>query len=315
VPDAVEPALDVERLRVSYGRLMALSGVSLRALPGEVTAILGPNGAGKTTLLETAQGLRKATSGGIRVLGRDHRRLTRRHRARVGVMLQEGGLPPALTARQAITDRGRLYQRPHDTDQLLDALDLQGRADRRIRSLSSGEARRVAFALALVGRPELVYLDEPAAGLDPHGREVINALVLSLAAAGVAIVLTTHLRDDVERIADRVVILNRGAVVADGTVDHLTHQDHEAVTFTGPLHLDLVSLLLALPAGSSAREVHPGRYLVSTNAERVSPATLATITAWCAQHDVVARELSVGRQTLTDVYLRLTDAPGVAVTP
>jgi ABC-2 type transport system ATP-binding protein len=301
------PCLEVQRLRVEYSGQRALNDVSLTALSGQVTAVLGPNGAGKTSLLEAAQGLRPAAAGTIRLLGRDHRRLSRSHRARIGVMLQDGGLAPALTPREAVTDRARLFASPHDVDQVLAALGLEHCQTTRIRHLSGGEAKRTSLAVAMISRPQLLFLDEPSSGLDPHGREVMNGIVRQLALAGVAVVLTTHQLDDVESVADRVIILNRGDIVADGSLNELTFDDHETVTFTGPLHLDLGSLLGALPAGSEAKEVRPGRYMVSSG-DRITPSTLATIAAWCAQHDVVTRELSVGRHSLRDVYLRLTQS-------
>jgi ABC-2 type transport system ATP-binding protein len=301
-----QPALEIESLRVQYDGHVAVDGVSLSAGRGQVTAILGPNGAGKTSLLEAAQGLRPVAGGRIRLLGRDHRRLTRTHRARIGVMLQDGGLAPALTPREAVSDRARLFQTTHDVDHLLAGLGLGHCQGTRIRHLSGGEAKRTALAVAMVARPDLLFLDEPSSGLDPHGREVMNGIVRQLATSGVAVVLTTHQLEDVEHIADRVVILNRGALVANGSLQELTLDDLESVTFTGPLHLELASLLSALPRGSVARETRPGRYVVSTGDERISPATLATITAWCAQHDVVTREFTVGRHSLRDVYLRLT---------
>ena len=298
------PALTIDQVRITYGRTVAVDGVSFSAQSGQVLALLGPNGAGKTSLIESVVGLRKITSGSITVLGRDHRHLRSRHRERIGVMLQDGGLPMASTAREVLRDRARLYEFPSAPDELIEQLHLNTKGS--IRSLSGGEYKRVSLAVALVGNPDLVFLDEPAAGLDPAGRDLMLKVIDSLRASGKAIVLTSHLLDDVEKIADQVIIMNRGTVVANGSVTALTHQHHEAVTFTGPMHVDLSSLLLALPPGSTAKEVGPGRYLVSTNSETVNPTTLATITAWCAQHDVVAKEISVGRQTLEDVYRNLT---------
>jgi ABC-2 type transport system ATP-binding protein len=309
-PAAPRPglAMEIDGLTVQYGGQVAVDRVSLTAGQGQVTAILGPNGAGKTSLLEAAQGLRPVTAGTIRLLGRDRRRLTRDHRARIGVMLQDGGLAPALTPREAVADRARLFKTSHDVDGLLASLGLEHCKGTRIRHLSGGEAKRTSLAVALIARPELLFLDEPSSGLDPHGRDLMNGIVRQLAVDGVAVVLTTHQLEDVEDIAHRVIIMNRGAVVADGSLDELTFDHHESVTFTGPLHLDLASLLAALPSTSAAREVRPGRYVVNTGDDRISPATLATITAWCAQHDVITRELSVGRHSLRDVYLRLTQS-------
>lgn len=301
---AESAALAVEQVRISYGSTVAVDAVTFNARPGAVTALLGPNGAGKTSLIEACVGLRRITSGAISVLGRSHRRLTSRDRARVGVMLQDGGLPMGLTPVRALSDRARLYDSPADVAALCAQLGIETTGS--IRSLSGGEFKRVALAMALVGNPDLVFLDEPAAGLDPWGRDLMLTVIDALRMRGTAVLLTSHMLDDVEKIADHVVIMNRGVVVANASVASLTHQQHEAVTFSGPMHVNLSSLLQALPSGSTAKEVGPGRYMVSTNSETVNPSTLATITAWCAQHDVIARELSVGRQTLEDVYRNLT---------
>ena len=300
------PALEVAHLRLTYGSTLALDGVSLTADAGQITAILGPNGAGKTSLLEAAYGLRRVTAGTIRVLGRDHRRLERRHRAQIGVVLQDGGLPMGGRVLETLRDRAALYAQSRRPEDLLRELGLEHRARAVIRSLSGGEQRRLAMACALVGQPLLVFLDEPGAGMDPHGRAVMNTVLSNLRDRGVAIVLTSHQLDDVEQVADRVVILKSASVVASGTVDELTHAHRECVTFTGPLHLELDTLLMALPADCSAIEVSPGRYIVTGHQPHMDPLTLATVTAWCAQHDVVVRDLRVGRQTLNDVYLSLT---------
>lgn len=300
----VSPALHIDQVRMAYGTTLAVDGVSFAAQPGAVTALLGPNGAGKTSVIEAAVGLRRITAGSITVLGASHRRLGPHVRSRLGVMLQDGGLPMGLSPARAIADRARLYEAPADISQLCAQLGITSSAP--IRALSGGELKRVALAMALVGGPELVFLDEPAAGLDPWGRDLMLTIIDDLRRRGTAVILTSHMLDDVEKIADHIVIMNRGNVVANASVESLTHQQHEVVTFSGPLHLDLSSLLLALPLGSTGKEVGPGRYMVSTNSDTVNPSTLATITAWCAQHEVVARELSVGRQTLEDVYRSLT---------
>ncbi|GAA4121866.1 hypothetical protein GCM10022415_25030 [Knoellia locipacati] len=200
--------------------MRAVDDVSWSADSGAVTAVLGPNGAGKTTTMECLEGLQRPTAGTARVLGTDPWRASAEHRARVGVMLQDGGLPVTTTGERLLHHVARLHAAPADVAGLISRLDLTRVAGRSIRRLSGGERQRVALAAALVGRPEVAFLDEPTAGLDPHARLEVWDLVRETAAAA-AVVVTTHSFEEAERIADQVVIMNGGRVVAQGSLDEV----------------------------------------------------------------------------------------------
>ena len=222
------PAVEVSGLVVRYGSVVAVNGVDLHAGQGEVVAVLGRNGAGKTSTIEAIEGYRRAAAGTVRVIGLDpqdadgQRALSKR----IGVMLQRGGVYPAMGAAEALHLFASYYPDPEDPDALLRRLGLVGATARTPwRRLSGGEQQRLSLALALIGRPEVVFLDEPTAGVDPHGRQVIRAVVAELRAAGVCVLLTTHELDEAERMADRVVIIDRGRVLAAGTPAELTAAD------------------------------------------------------------------------------------------
>src|SRR5690606_5962552 len=214
-------AVEVDELTVRYGDVVAVDGASFVAEAGRITAVLGPNGAGKTTTVETLEGYRRPTAGRVRVLGldpvADHRALTER----IGVMLQSGGVGPGVRAGEALRHAAALYPQPLPTGPLLERVGLAGKERRTWRQLSGGGQRRLALALALVGRPQVAFLDEPSSGVDPQGRLAIREVVAGLRDDGVTVVLTTHDLDEAERLADHVVILDRGRVVAAGTPDEL----------------------------------------------------------------------------------------------
>lgn len=212
------PAVDVSSLGKSYGPVVALDAMTWQAEAGQVTAVLGPNGAGKTTMVECCEGLRRPDSGTVRVLGADPWRAGAGHRARVGVMLQDGGLPNAARPRALLEHLARMYAAPAAVGELSARLGLDAFAGTALRRLSGGQRQRVALAAALVGRPDVAFLDEPTAGLDPHARLDVWDLVRSVADAGAAVVLTTHSFDEAERLADRIVIVAAGRVVAAGTL-------------------------------------------------------------------------------------------------
>ena len=297
-------AVDVESLTITYGDVTAVDDLSFRAEAGEVTCVLGPNGAGKTSTIEALEGLRRPTAGRLSVVGldpqADHAALT----ARIGVMLQEGGIHPAVRVREAVRHAAALYPDPVDPASLIERLGLAGLEARPYRRLSGGEQRRVALALALVGRPQVAFLDEPTAGVDPAGRQVIRHVVAELRNEGVTVLLTTHDLDEAERVADRVVIVVGGRLVADGTVDELTHgaSGGDELRFRAPAGLDRRSLGTHL-GGVGVTETAPGEYLVSAAPE---PRTVAALTAWLADHDLPLADLRAGRQRLEDVYLHLT---------
>ena len=225
VPSA-EPALRLHDVRRTLGRgrrrTPVLNGVDLTARSGAVTVLLGPNGAGKSTTLAICHGTDRPDGGTVRVFGRDPWQAGAELRARIGVMWQDGGLPPSLTGRRFVEHVGRLHRHPLDAKDLFERLDLTGCADRGIRRLSGGQRQRVGLAAALIGRPDLLFLDEPTAGLDPQTRPLVLDVVREQTERGAAVVLTTHLLDDAERLADDVAILAEGRIVRRGTLAELT---------------------------------------------------------------------------------------------
>nr|WP_174264486.1 ABC transporter ATP-binding protein [Phytoactinopolyspora halotolerans] len=297
-------AVEIAALTKRYGDTTAVTGLDLTVERGTITSLLGPNGAGKTTTVECCVGFRRPDSGTVRVLGLDPRRDGSRLRPRIGVMLQEGaGLYPGSRAAELIAHLARLHASPLDVPTLVERLGLGEAGKTPIRRLSGGQRQRVALAAALVGRPELVFLDEPTAGLDPQMRRSVWELLGDLRADGVTVVLTTHLIDEAEQLSDDVAIVDRGRLVARGSPLELTKQDESTVQFTGPPRMGLESLRQALPESSTVDESAPGRYVVRG---QVTPQLLATVTSWCAAHDVMPEGLQVGRRSLEDVVLELT---------
>jgi ABC-2 type transport system ATP-binding protein len=296
-------ALDVSGLVVRYpGDVVAVDGLSFSAGPGEVLALLGPNGAGKTTTVETLEGYRSPTSGTARVLDldpvADHARLT----PRIGVMLQKGGVYPGIRPIEALRLFAAFYETPEEPASLLDRLGLAGVARTPWRRLSGGEQQRLSLALALVGRPEVAFLDEPTAGVDVAGRQVIREVIGELRERGCCVLLATHEIDEAERVADRVVIVDRGRLLAEGTpAELMSCPVQTSIRFSGPAGLDVAGLSAAL--GASVVEVRAGEYSV---AAEPAPATVAKLTAWLAEHDLALGDLRAGRQSLEDVFLRLT---------
>ena len=219
------PAVLVSGLAKRYGGVVSLDGASWHAKAGAVTAVLGPNGAGKTTMIECCEGLRRPDGGQVRVLGADPWNASPQHRARVGVMLQDGGLPASARPIRLLRHLSAMYAAPAPLDPIVQRLGIDRFADTTVRRLSGGQRQRVALAAALVGRPEVAFLDEPSAGLDPHARLDVWDLVRSLADDGVAVVLTTHSFEEAERLADHIVVVAGGAVVAEGSLADVTGGD------------------------------------------------------------------------------------------
>ncbi len=211
-------AVDVRELRRSFGPVTAVDGASWGASAGEVTALLGPNGAGKTTTIECLEGLGRPDAGEVRVLGVDPWRASADHRARVGVMLQDGGLPTTVRPLRLLGHLADLYTGPRRVDELVARLGIDGFAGTTVRRMSGGQRQRVALAAALLARPDVAFLDEPTAGLDPHARLDVWSLLREEADRGAAVVVTTHSFEEAERLADHVVIMAAGRVVADGTL-------------------------------------------------------------------------------------------------
>lgn len=302
VPSA---ALEVVDLVKAYDGRRAVDGLSMAVGRGSVLALLGPNGAGKTTTIEICEGFRTADEGKVRVLGLDPACDAADLRPRVGVMLQDGvGGYTSATARELLRLFASYAAHPHDPDVLLEIVGITAAAGTPVKRLSGGQQQRLSLALALVARPELVFLDEPTAGMDPQSRNATWELIRSLRDDGVSVVLTTHYLLEAEQLADDVVVVDAGRVVAAGTPAELTRSGAEGqIRFRAVAGLPVTSLVEALPPGTQVRETEAGNYVVTGD---VSPQLLARLTAWCAEQGVLADEISVARRSLEDVFLELT---------
>jgi len=293
------PAIEVEELVVRYGRTVAVDGVSFSAEPGEVLGLLGPNGAGKTTTVETLEGYRVPGAGRVRVLGLDPRRNRSTVTPLIGVMLQGGGTYPMMGAARALRLFASYYEDPREPDELLRLVGLEDVADTPAKRLSGGERQRLALALALVGRPRVAFLDEPTAGIDPAGRFVVRDVIARLREEGVCVLITTHELGEAERLADRLVIIDRGQVVAAGRPAELVARGEE-IRFAAPPGMDVEAVGAAL--GAALTEERPGEYRVDT---APTPAAVARLTALLAERDLSISDLRAGER-LEDVFLRLT---------
>jgi ABC-2 type transport system ATP-binding protein len=296
-------AIHVAHLTKSYGERTAVRDLSFTVKPGEIFALLGPNGAGKTTTVEILEGYRQADSGEVRVLGLEPRRNGTALKPRIGVMLQQDGLYPGLRAREVLDLYARFFDTPESAGMLLDLVGLRDAAATRCRQLSGGQKRRLALAVALVGRPELLFLDEPTTGMDPQARRATWDIVRSVTERGATVLLTTHFMDEAERLADRIAIIDNGQLIALDTPAALTQVGPaEAVRFTGTPGLDVRSIA-ALPSATAAHEEQAGSYVVETSA---APALLAELTAWLRDNGGELTQLRVGHGSLEEVFLRLT---------
>src|SRR6266478_3456177 len=300
-----DEAIVVDQLTKTYGSHKVVDQLQFTVHRGEVFALLGPNGAGKTTTVETLEGYRVPDAGSVRVLGLDPIRKSKALKPQIGVMLQQDGLYPGLTAREVLHLFAGYYRYPQNVDSLLERVGLQTAGKTRCRRLSGGQKRRLALALALVGNPTLVFLDEPTAGMDPQARLVTWEIIRDLKRNGATVLLTTHMMDEAERLADRVAIIDHGRLIALDTPAGLTGvQNATVVRFIAPAGLDCVQLG-ALPSARKAQEIRPGSYLFETDA---APALLAELTAWLRDRDITLSELHVGHGSLEDLFLRLTGA-------
>jgi ABC-2 type transport system ATP-binding protein len=305
-----EPAVEIDGLTKRYGDRTVVDDVSLEVRPGEIVVLLGPNAAGKTTTVEIAEGYRRADGGTVRVLGVDPWGAGRAHRARVGLMLQGGGLDPRARPAETLRQYAAFHRDPSDPDALLDELGLRDVAATPFRRLSGGERQRVGFALALVGRPDVLVLDEPTAGMDPQIRAVVRARIEAEGTRGTAVLVTTHELGDAERIADRIAILVGGRVVAAGSAAELAARLPVRLRFGLAAPLDpgaLRSLSVALGA-----TVHPidgtGRYQVDDVAP--SPALIAALATWCASENRLMTDARAAGGTLEEAYLALVGTAG-----
>lgn len=323
-------AVEVRGLVKRYGGRAVVEHLDLTARAGAVTAVLGPNGAGKTTTVECCEGLRTPDGGTVRVLGLDPVADASTLRPRVGVMLQDGGLPSGARAGEALRHVAAMYATPRDTGELSERLGIGSFARTSVRRLSGGQRQRLALACALVGRAQVVFLDEPSAGMDPQSRRAVWDLIRELRADGVAVVLTTHLMDEAADLADHVHIVDHGRVIAAGTVPELlAHDGPDGTTTAARLRvearpgLDTESLAKALDetAGTAGRargttgpdsgttvgwrvaETETGIYVADGP---VDPAALAAVATWLTDAGALARSITTGGRTLEDVFLDLT---------
>jgi ABC-2 type transport system ATP-binding protein len=303
-PPASSAAVEVCGLVRRFGTVRAVDGLDLRVQPATVLALLGPNGAGKTTTVEVCEGFLRPDAGVVRVLGLDPIADSATLRPRMGVMPQGGGAYPGVRAAEMLGLVAVCSARPLDVGWLLDVLGLAGVARVPYKRLSGGQQQRLALACALVGRPEVVFLDEPTAGMDPQARRLVWDIIASLRADGVSVLFTTHLMEEAEALADQVVIIDHGRVVAQGSPADLTSSGTQRqLRFRARAGLDLGPLTTALPQDCAASEPRPGEYVVDG---LIDPQVMATVTAWCAQQGVFAEDLRVSRRSLEDVFLELT---------
>jgi ABC-2 type transport system ATP-binding protein len=299
--------VEISGLVMRYGRKTAVDRLDLTVDRGTITAVLGPNGAGKTTTLETCEGFRRPHHGTVRVLGLDPYRDRRALLPRIGVMLQHGGAWTGVRAEEMLHHVAALHAHPLSVPMLVDRLGLGACGRTPYRRLSGGQKQRLALAMALVGRPELLFVDEPTAGMDPQARRDTWDLLREVRADGVTTVLTTHYLDEAERLADLVHIIDRGVVIASGTPDELTRASGQRtlrVTATTPLP-PLAHETLAAELGSLG-DVHMIDAVTVLVTGELEAKALVVVTQWCERHDVHLDSLSFGRHNLEDVFLRLT---------
>lgn len=298
-------AVEITGLVKRYGATTAVDGLDLCMPRGQLLALLGPNGAGKTTTVEICEGFRRADAGQVRVLGMDPVGAGASLRPRIGVMPQGGGAYPGVRADEMLRLIAACAATPIDPEWLLDVLGLQSARRTPFKRLSGGQRQRLSLGCAIVGRPELVFLDEPTSGMDPQARRLVWDLLRALQADGVSVLLTTHLMQEAEALADHVVIVDRGTVIARGSPRELTTAQSVStqLRFRTRTGLDTRLLAAALPEGYHVREAAPGTYHVEG---RVDPQVVSAVTAWCAQQGVLAEELHVGKRGLEEVFLELT---------
>jgi ABC-2 type transport system ATP-binding protein len=304
-------AVEVSGLVMRYGAKVAVDGLDLGVERCTITAVLGPNGAGKTTTLETCEGYRRPQQGRVRVLGLDPVADRQALLPRIGVMLQSGGAWSGVRAMEMLRHVAALHAHPLDVDALADRLGLGECGRTPYRRLSGGQQQRLALAMSVVGRPEIVFVDEPTAGMDPQARRTTWALLRELRADGVTVVLTTHYMDEAEQLADRIHIIDHGRLIASGSPLELTRGGGLGSTgatirlvVTEPFPPDAPgSLQAALGHDMEVRPIDARSLLVSGPADST---TLATVSAWCEQYGVLPESLNLGQRNLEDVFLELT---------
>jgi ABC-2 type transport system ATP-binding protein len=295
-----EPVISIRGLRKSYGEFEAVRGIDLDVQAGEVFAFLGPNGAGKTTTVEILEGYRKRSGGEVTVLGTDPQRGDRAWRERIGIVLQSCRLDPYLTVRESLGLYAGYYRAPRPVDEVIELVGLTGKADARARGLSGGQQRRLDVGMALIGDPELLFLDEPTTGFDPSARRQAWETIAGLRDLGKTVFLTTHYMDEAQRLADRVTIIAAGEIVATGTPEDLGDRENQPATIS-----------FRLPPGVAAGEVPGGGTTGDGDEITFSTPTpvslLNELTGWAMQRGVDLDGLEVTRPTLEDIYLELTE--------
>ena len=297
------PAVRAEGLRKEFGPTVALDGLDLMVGTGEIVAVLGPNGAGKTTLLTILEGLLQRDGGAVEVLGVDPAAADPDWRERIGIVLQETALEPLLTVRESLELYAGYYRDPMPPDELIELVGLGDSADVRAGRLSGGQRRRLDVGIAMSGRPELLFLDEPTTGFDPAARRSAWAMIAGLRERATTVLLTTHYMEEAAALADRVVIVDDGRVVAQGTPAGLGSERglKTAISFRLPVDVEPGDLLFAR-GGRLARD-DSGTFSIETDRPT---ADLEAITAWAGTRDIELDELSVRPPSLEDVYLELT---------
>lgn len=303
---APAPAVLVDGLVMRYGDKTAVDGLSLGVEQGTITAVLGPNGAGKTTTLETCEGYRRPDAGTVRVLGLDPQADRAALLPRIGVMLQGGGAWSGVRAMEMLRHVARLHAHPLDVDVLADRLGLHDCGRTPYRRLSGGQQQRLGLAMAVVGRPEVVFVDEPTAGMDPQARRTTWELLRELRADGVTVVLTTHYMEEAERLADLIHIIDRGRTIASGTPLELTRGGTSTIRLvvTKPFP-DGAPGSLGAALGPDV-EVTPINEVSMLIAGPADGSTLATVARWCEDHGILPESLNLGQRNLEDVFLELT---------
>jgi len=290
--------ITVEALRKSYGAKAAVDGVDLHVERGEVVALLGPNGAGKTTTVEVLEGFRDRSSGEVRVLGEDPQRATRSWRARIGVVLQDLGSFEELTVREVVRHWSHFYADPLDPDDVIERVALADKAGALGKTLSGGQRRRLDIAIGIVGRPDLLFLDEPTTGLDPEARRAVWDLIGGLTELGTTVLLTSHLLDEVEALADRISVIVDGRVVAEGTPRSLGGRSGAQALVA----FELPSLDRQVPAEVAGWPVELDGTSARIATDRPT-AVVAGLAQWAGEVELPG--LTVTRPSLEDVYLRL----------
>jgi ABC-2 type transport system ATP-binding protein len=306
-------AIDVIDLHKSYGPVQAVRGISFEVAQGEVVAVLGPNGAGKTSTVEVLEGYRQPDSGSVKVLGFDPGRSNPQFRQRIGIVLQSCGIDPYLTVSEVLAMHAGYYRSPRPIDEVIELVGLTDKAGSRVKRLSGGQQRRLDLALGLIGDPELLFLDEPTTGFDPTARRQAWDIVRNLAGLGKTILLTTHYMDEAQALADRVIVISAGQIVAEGAPDAIGGRAlaKARIGFTLPPGISARELPLPIgpnPSGPVGVEVTVEGSDVVVHTAEPTP-VLHRLTSWAVERSVDLPGLTVTRPSLEDIYLDLTATP------